>query len=173
MSEDDEPPVMLIVAGPNGAGKSTLSSILVQRFPLLDPDAIAREEGLSPIAAGRVILSRIQSHIDKAESFIVETTLSGKTFFNALQQARDKGFQLELHFVGVEAPDVALERVRQRVPWADMMCRKGICGGVSSAVSRTCPGPSGPVTFPTSMTTQGTGMKCWPSLLASRWRLRT
>ncbi len=115
MSEDDEPPVMLIVAGPNGAGKSTLSSILVQRFPLLDPDAIAREEGLSPIAAGRVILSRIQNHIDKAESFIVETTLSGKTFFNAMQEAHDKGFQLELHFVGVEAPDLALERVRLRV----------------------------------------------------------
>ena len=106
---------LIIVAGPNGAGKSTLTQGLVPGFLLIDPDAIAREEGLSPVAAGRATLSRMRSCIRDGRSLVVETTLSGKGLFSIMEAAQQSGFQLRLHFVGLDNAELAMARVRQRV----------------------------------------------------------
>jgi predicted ABC-type ATPase len=62
-------PTLTIVAGANGSGKSTLtrSAIDIDRTPLIDPDAIAREiDPINPvsaaISAGRQALIRSQFH---------------------------------------------------------------------------------------------------------------
>lgn len=106
---------LIVIAGPNGAGKSTLTRGLSPDIQLIDPDAIAREEGLSPVAAGRAALQRMWSCIENGKSLAVETTLSGQRLFAIMEMARKNDFGLQLHFVGIDNPELALERVRQRV----------------------------------------------------------
>jgi predicted ABC-type ATPase len=56
-------PKLFIVAGPNGAGKSTSAPSLLsgagQVDEFVNADVIAKEEGLSDIAAGRQTLQRL------------------------------------------------------------------------------------------------------------------
>ncbi|MGC1961434.1 MAG: Zeta toxin family protein, partial [Candidatus Sulfotelmatobacter sp.] len=80
-------PRLTIIAGANGCGKSTLTSrsSFIYRIPLFDPDAINKalqltSPGASAVAAGRQVLISAGKHIEKGESFAVETTLSGKGY---------------------------------------------------------------------------------------------
>ena len=116
-------PTIYLIAGCNGAGKTTfakefLPSIGVIRF--LNADEIAR--GLSPLRpeavafkAGKLLLSELRELVDRQETFALESTLSGKTYVKILQNAKQSGYAIELHFVWI--PDVreAIRRVRQRV----------------------------------------------------------
>jgi predicted ABC-type ATPase len=116
-------PTIYLVAGCNGAGKTTfarefLPSIGVIRF--LNADEIAR--GLSPLdpsvvafKAGRLLLGELRELIDRHETFALESTLSGRTYVKLLEEAKQRGYAIELHFVWI--PDVreAIRRVRQRV----------------------------------------------------------
>jgi predicted ABC-type ATPase len=116
-------PTIYVIAGCNGAGKTTfarefLPSIGVIRF--LNADEIAR--GLSPLRpeavafkAGKLLLSELREFIDRQETFALESTLSGKTYVKIFENAKQRGYTVELHFVWI--PDVreAIRRVRQRV----------------------------------------------------------
>jgi predicted ABC-type ATPase len=80
-------PTLTIVAGANGAGKSTLTNgnlDVFGLFPLLDPDVfanllLATGTGVTPIWAGREVIRLSKQHLERRESFAVETTLSGKS----------------------------------------------------------------------------------------------
>jgi predicted ABC-type ATPase len=48
-------------------------------------------------------------------SFNQETTLSGKTIFNTIQQAKELGYTIHLRYVGVATPDIAKKRVEDRI----------------------------------------------------------
>jgi predicted ABC-type ATPase len=116
-------PTIYLIAGCNGAGKTTfakefLPSIGVVRF--LNADEIAR--GLSPLKpeavafkAGRLLLTELRELIDRQETFALESTVSGRTYVNLFENAKQRGYSIELHFVWI--PDVreAIRRVRQRV----------------------------------------------------------
>ena len=116
-------PKLYVVAGCNGAGKTTfakefLPSIGVIRF--LNADEIAR--GLSPLKpeaaafkAGRLLLTELNALIERCETLALESTLSGRTYLKTFQEAKQRGYEIELHFVWI--PDVreAIRRVRQRV----------------------------------------------------------
>ncbi len=116
-------PTVYLIAGCNGAGKTTfakefLPSIGVIRF--LNADEIAR--GLSPLKpeavafkAGRLLLNELRELIDRHETFALESTLSGRTYTNVFENAKEHGYAIELHFIWI--PDVreAIRRVRQRV----------------------------------------------------------
>ena len=116
-------PTIYVIAGCNGAGKTTfakefLPSIGVIRF--LNADEIAR--GLSPLKpeavafkAGKLLLRELRELIDRQQTFALESTLSGKTYVKIFEQAKQRGYAIELHFVWI--PDVreAIRRVRQRV----------------------------------------------------------
>lgn len=81
-------PRLTVLAGANGAGKSTLTNSGREAFqdnPVPDPDAVAvaaagTASGGSPIDAGRLILGMCEEFLDRRESFLVETTLSGKSY---------------------------------------------------------------------------------------------
>jgi len=86
----------------------------------LNADEIAR--GLSPldpsaraIKAGRLLLSEVRDSITRHETFALESTLSGRTYVNVFERAKQNGYKIELQFVWI--PDVreAIRRVRQRV----------------------------------------------------------
>ena len=103
---------ILIIAGPNGAGKTTFAREYLPNeadCPIfVNADLIA--EGLSPfqpdivaIRAGRLMLSQINEHARKGESFAFETTLSGR------------GYHVKLFFLRLPTPEMAITRVKQRV----------------------------------------------------------
>ncbi len=116
-------PTIYLIAGCNGAGKTTfakefLPSIGVVRF--LNADEIAR--GLSPLRpevvafkAGRLLLSELRELIDRHETFALESTLSGRTYVNIFEDATQRGYKIELHFVWIPDAREAIRRVRQRV----------------------------------------------------------
>lgn len=112
----------IIVAGPNGAGKSTLAYEFQAGtdYPYISADLIAAE--LSPadplkarVAAGRMFATEVAGFTERAESFIAETTLSGRAFTGVMRRLREKGFEITIAFVFLNTPELCIRRVRQRV----------------------------------------------------------
>lgn len=113
-------PQAFILAGPNGAGKSTLSTRFVPRgVPFLNADDIAREiaqPGRSAdIAAGRLLLARLDEVEQARIDFAVETNLANRTLALRIPRWREAGFEVLLYFVWVPSAEIAVERVAQRV----------------------------------------------------------
>lgn len=117
-------PSLVILAGPNGAGKSTAAPELLQGELAVDEfvnaDVIAR--GLSAfdpdraaMAAGRVMLTRLDELARQRESFAFETTLASRSFAPWLRDLRDSGYAVHLFFLWLSSPNLAVERVADRV----------------------------------------------------------
>jgi predicted ABC-type ATPase len=113
-------PILTVVAGANGSGKSTLTKLYAGNTLLIDPDAIARE--ISPanpstaaIAAGRQALNLSQQYIQSGHSFIVETTLAGNSYLKLMREVKNLGWLVALVYIGIENPNINLQRVRDRV----------------------------------------------------------
>ena len=117
-------PNLFIIAGCNGAGKTTASFNILPEIleckEFVNADIIAA--GLSPfqpetvaIAAGRLMLQRIENHIIDKIDFAFETTLSAKTYLKFIQSARARGYRVNLIFLKLENPKLAQERVLTRV----------------------------------------------------------
>ena len=115
---------LYIIAGCNGAGKTTASYTVLpdilncQEF--VNADEIAR--GLSPfqpekvsIQAGRLMLARVKDLLEVEEDFAIETTLATKIYVNLIKQAQQKGHQVTLLFFWLNSPDLAAQRVKNRV----------------------------------------------------------
>lgn len=115
-------PILTIIAGPNGAGKSTFTRATSEalRVPVIDPDLEARK--LQPdnpeaaaFAGGKQAIKRARTYLANNESFVVETTLSGNTYFRMMVEAKQKGWLVFLIYVGVDNVQTSIERVAQRV----------------------------------------------------------
>lgn len=117
---DETKSTLYVVAGPNGCGKSTLIQNRFRGLRVIDPDAIARR--IAPdapedaaIMAGREAIRERRAAIVAGESFVVETTLSGGSVLRLMEQAKARGYRVELHFVCVDSADESLDRVASRV----------------------------------------------------------
>jgi len=115
-------PRLTIIAGANGCGKSTLTgrSSFIYKTPLLDPDAVSKAlqptiPGASAVAAARQVLISAGKHIERGESFAVETTLAGKHYLQMMVDARIRGFEVVLVYIGTENVEINLARIRNRV----------------------------------------------------------
>lgn len=115
---------VLIIAGPNGAGKTSFATEYLPNEASLpnfvNADLIAA--GLSPfdpavaaVRAGRIMLQEIDEHFSHRRSFAFETTLSGRGYLRRIAQWRRNGYSVELNFLTLPSPDVALSRVARRV----------------------------------------------------------
>lgn len=115
-------PILTIIAGPNGSGKSTFTRATSQalRVPVIDPDLEARilkrdNPEAAAIAGGKQAIKRARAYLDSGESFAVETTLSGNTYLRMMVEAKTRGWQVNLIYVGVDDVQTCIERVAQRV----------------------------------------------------------
>ena len=115
---------IIIIAGPNGAGKTTFDREFLPKeaaCPIfVNADLIA--QGISPFnpetaefKAGRIMLEEIHEHASKGRSFAFETTLSGRSYARLIKKWQNLGYQVKLFFLWLDAPDIAVERVKQRV----------------------------------------------------------
>jgi predicted ABC-type ATPase len=115
-------PTLIIIAGPNGAGKSTFTRATQEalQVPIIDPDLEARKlrpdnPEAAAIDGGRQAIKRARAYLGNNESFAVETTLSGNTYLRMMAEAKQKGWQVNLLYVGVDNVQTSIERVAQRV----------------------------------------------------------
>ena len=90
------------------------------RFPSLIPTRSARrwsqllpEHRLSRRLAR--FLDSARQHIEKGEGFAVETTLSGQGYLQMMLEARARGFEVVLVYIGTESVEINLGRIRDRV----------------------------------------------------------
>ena len=115
---------IIIIAGPNGAGKTTFTNAFLTRdqagLLFVNADIIAA--ALNPtnpeaeaFRAGRLMLERIKELVDQGESFAFETTLSGRGFARSIPGWQSLGYRVELYFLTLPTPEVAIARVARRV----------------------------------------------------------
>jgi predicted ABC-type ATPase len=118
------PPHVVVLAGPNGAGKTTMAPTLLNDLlgvvEFVNADVVAR--GLSAfdperaaIAAGRIMLERLHELARQGASFSFETTLASRSFARWLANLRRSGYRIDLIFLWLPSPEVALARVAERV----------------------------------------------------------
>lgn len=115
-------PRLVTVAGPNGCGKTTFAREYLEshQYPFLSADLIV--DGMESasiddvrLQAGRVFLDQVAEGIERGESFLVESTLSGLTFRETLRRAREQGYEITIVFVFLRSAEVCLARIQERV----------------------------------------------------------
>lgn len=120
MINDPMRPVCTVFGGANGSGKSTLIRSMAPPGELVNADEIARlldraHPESASLAAGRMVLERLDELIAERQSFHWETTLSSHQALRHMVKARDAGFQTNLVFVVLESVALNIARVRSRV----------------------------------------------------------
>jgi len=117
-------PRCIIIAGPKGAGKTTFAREFLSKeagvVHFVNPDLIA--SGLSPLrpelaalAAGRLFLREIDRLARSKEDFAFESTLSGLTYMNRLKRWKVSGWRIEIVYLRMLSPQLALRRIAARV----------------------------------------------------------
>jgi predicted ABC-type ATPase len=117
-------PKCIIISGPNGAGKTTFAREFLAKevgvVHFVNPDLIA--SGLSPlrpelaaIAAGRIFLRELDRLAKAEENFAFESTLSGLTYLNRLKRWKGAGYRIEIVYLRISSPQLALRRIAARV----------------------------------------------------------
>lgn len=112
----------VIIAGVNGAGKSTLYQIndSFKKMPRVNVDEIIRQIGdwrnsRDVFQAGKIAVKKIEQYMNEGKTFNQETTLCGKSIIKNILKAKELGYLIELHYVGVDSVEIAKDRVRYRV----------------------------------------------------------
>lgn len=117
-------PMVAVLAGINGAGKTTTAlpiltaSLGIRVF--VNADTIAR--GLNAldveseaVKAGRLMLAHLDELATARRSFAFETTLSARTYAPRLEALRAAGYASHLFYFWLKSPEVAIQRVAERV----------------------------------------------------------
>lgn len=111
-----------IVAGANGSGKTTFAKEFMKlyNYEFINADEIAKE--LDPnnttggkLTAGRILFKRVAKKFEKNESFILESTLSGKYLFSLIKKAKDLEYKITIIYVFLDSTDSCINRIKQRV----------------------------------------------------------
>jgi predicted ABC-type ATPase len=123
---ESQVPNLYIISGCNGAGKTTASYTILPEMldckEFVNSDEIAK--GLSPfnadtmavaVEASRIMYRRIRELIEQAQTFALETTLASRSIAKLILEAQDKGYYVSLLYFWLNTPDLAVERVKNRV----------------------------------------------------------
>jgi predicted ABC-type ATPase len=120
----EQRPAVVILAGPNGAGKTTGAAALlpvdlrIRQFVNADTIAAglaAFAPETAAVAAGRVMLRRLDDLARERQSFAFETTLASRSFAPFLRGLRAEGYRIHLIYLWLRSPELAVRRVAERV----------------------------------------------------------
>ena len=114
-----------IFAGVNGAGKSTLykTDFLnkdIKNSIRINTDEIVYSFGdwkssIDQIKAGKIAIQLRNKCFLEEKSFNEETTLTGRTILKIIDKAKDLGYKIHLYYIGIDNPEIAKERVKNRI----------------------------------------------------------
>lgn len=113
---------LYIIAGANGSGKTTFAKSFSKKsgYYFINADEIAKELDSNnltkhKVKAGRIFFQELEKRLDDRESFVVETTLSGKYLVKYINRAKENGFEVILIYLFLENPMMNISRVNSRV----------------------------------------------------------
>lgn len=113
---------LYIIAGANGSGKTTFAKSFsnIHNLYFINADEIAKE--LDPgnitkhqVKAGRIFFQELNKRLTENNSFIIETTLSGKYLLKYIRKAQGNGFEVEMIYLFLEKAEENISRVAHRV----------------------------------------------------------
>ena len=117
-------PRMYILAGCNGAGKTTASYTFLPEIldcrEFVNSDEFAKslspfDPSVASVSASRYMLRRINYLLERGIDFSVETTLATRSLGKIINEAREKSYVITLLYLWVQSPEIAIQRVRDRV----------------------------------------------------------
>ena len=116
-------PILVLLAGPNGAGKTTfINRFLRQRaeaFRFVNPDEVARgltgEGAARDLAAGRLVLERLDALFADHADVVLETTLATRSHAARIRKWKAAGYRAELVYLRPPSADFSVMRVARRV----------------------------------------------------------
>ena len=108
----------IIVAGVNGAGKTTLydAEQIRKSDYRINADEILEEAGgdwrnaSDVMNAGKTAVERLRKYLEDGVSLIQETTLCGHSVLNNIAKAKDHGYLIEMHYIGLSSAELAKEK---------------------------------------------------------------
>lgn len=113
-----------IFAGVNGAGKTTLYNMdIIKKLDTgkrINTDEIVKiigdwKSAKDQMTAGRLAIHMKDECIKNGETFNQETTLTGKRIIKTIDILKEQGYEINLYYVGVDSPEIAKRRVKDRV----------------------------------------------------------
>ncbi|RKR82156.1 putative ABC-type ATPase [Mucilaginibacter gracilis] len=131
---DYSKPTLLVISGPNGAGKSTFIQFLLPddfegivsfdrdktrtRFEQELRDKNIPEQDI-PGQALRLMEARLEEAMDEAitlnRHFVLETPLSHPDYWKYIDKFENKGYQIQLNYLGLDKIKDCKSRVQRRV----------------------------------------------------------
>lgn len=117
-------PKLILIAGPNGAGKTTLAPVVLRDVlavsTFVNADVLAHGlSGFDPeaaaMAAGRIMLERIEHLAQERADFAFETTLASRSFAPWIRGLIANGYEFHLVYLSLPTPEAAIARVHGRV----------------------------------------------------------
>ena len=113
---------LYIIAGANGSGKTTFAKSFasIHKLYFINADEIAKEldpENITKhqVRAGRIFFEELNKRLDENNSFVIETTLSGKYLVKYINKAKQNGFEVVMIYLFLERPEINIGRVKHRV----------------------------------------------------------
>ena len=164
-------PRCIVIAGPNGAGKTTFAREFLPKdarvVHFVNADLLAA--GLSPLKpelaalnAGKLFLKELDRLAKARVDFPFESTLSGLTQVGRLERWKATGYRIEIVFLRLASPQLALRRIAARVKQGghDVPARM-FCGGLPAAGIILKPPTNRWRTRGKCMTIPVTNLNCW------------
>ena len=117
-------PRLYILAGCNGAGKTTASYTFLPEIldcrEFVNSDEFAKslspfDPSVASVSASRFMLRRISYLLERGVDFSVETTLATRSLVSIINEARAKSYIITILYLWVQSPEIAIQRVRDRV----------------------------------------------------------
>lgn len=117
-------PRMYIISGCNGSGKTTASYTLLPEMlecnQFVNSDEFAKS--LSPfnpseasVSASRYMLQKIYYLLGNHMDFCVETTLATRSLMGIINDAKSRGYTVNILYFWLKSPEMAIARVKSRV----------------------------------------------------------
>jgi predicted ABC-type ATPase len=117
-------PAIYILAGPNGTGKTTYYTTAIEEgfidatLPFINVDLICRDQlgGYSEentVKAEQIVRERIKSHIERSESFMIESNLAQQADYDWIQRMNAAGYETHLFFLCTSLVDINIQRVEK------------------------------------------------------------